>query len=365
MSPRLREEKRLREARLTGIKTGIPTYVPPELGELRGYKLKFYNLQDVKIGEIGSDTKESLISEIGFELMAFGCGAFEFVLDDLPSNFTPTFRTRVDIHPYFDDIPWFTGFIQTIPRKGERRPCKYAGFGFFEQLDWVLVTKSYASQEVSVVIKDIIQTFVDPPTQIIYNESKIQATTYTVQSIDFDHVSAKDAIQALADIAQGYEFGVDNSREFYFRPIDTATYYWYWVGKQFQDIEIEEDPLGIRNKLYVKSGKTQEGGSNIIGNVYNQASIDTYGLREEVITAPDILNNDDAIQWANQILSEKKDPKIKAGIKNVLFDETKTKIDSKGKIKITVFDGTEYELLIKRIQYRISSKGITADIEFY
>jgi len=356
----LRKEKRLREDRLVGIKTGVPSYIPPEL-ELRGFKLVFYDVSDNKIGEIGSDSFRGKIAEVQFELISFGCGAFSFTINDLP-DFNITYRTRVDIHPYFDSIPWFTGFIQVIPKPGKKRPYAFSGFGYFDQLDWVTITASYQNQEVSLIIKDIIQNYVAPNTQIIYNESKIEAASYTITSIDFDHTKAKDAIQTLADIAQGYEFGVDNSREFYFREIDTDTKYHYWVGKQFQDIEIEEDPNSVRNKLYVKAGQIS-GGSNIIGSVQDGTSIATYGLREDVVTAPEILNSDDALQWANYILQDLKTPKVKAQIHNVFLDSTKEKIEPKGKCRITVYDGTEYELLVKRVQYSISKSGIFAELE--
>lgn len=359
--PRLREEKRLREQRLTGIKTGIPVYVPSEL-TVKGFKLVFYNTSQVKVGELGADVQFGKISEIEFELMDFGCGAFSFILDSLPA-FPIGYRTRVDVHPYFDPAPWFSGFVQTIPKPGQKPPYRYIGFGFFEQLDWVMVTASYQGQEVSVIIKDIIQNTVAPNTQIAYNASKIETTSYTVTDISFDHALAKDAVQQLAAIAQGYEFGVDNSREFYFRAVDTATYYHYWAGRQFQDVDIEEDPLSVRNKLYVKSGKIQAGGTNIVGSVSDATSISTYGLREEVVTAPDVLSTADALQWAGQILAEKKDPQTKARIRNVLFDTTKTKIDSKGRIKITTFDGAAYTLQIKRVLYKISSAGTLGEIE--
>mgnify|MGYP005840717043 FL=1 len=359
--PRLREEKRLREQRILGIKTGIPTYVPPEL-TVRGFKLVFYNTSQMKVGELGADVQFGKLSEIEFELLPTGCGAFSFVLDSLPT-FPVGYRTRVDVHPYFDATPWFSGFIQTIPKPGQRPPFRYLGFGFFEQLDWVLVTRSYQNQELSLTIKDIVENIVAPSTQIAYNASKIETTSYTVTDIAFDNVRAKDAIQQLANLAAGYEFGVDNTREFYFRAESTAVNYHYWAGKHFQDLDLEEDPLPIRNKLYVKSGKIQTDGSNLVGTVSDPGSISTYGLREEVVTAPDVLDNDDALEWAEQILAEKKNPKIKARIRNVIVDQTKTKIEAAGKIRITAHEDTTYELSIDRILYHISADGILAEID--
>ena len=359
--PRLREKRRLREQRLLGIKPGIPTYIPPEL-VLRGFKLVFYDTSDAKVGELGSDIKTGKVTDVTFELRALGCGAFSFTLDDKPS-FAIGFRTRVDIHPYFDPAPWFTGFVQTIPQTGQKRPFKYTGFGFYDQLDWVTITDSYASLDVADIVKDIIQNDVAPSTQIIYNAAKIIATGYTVQSIDFDHTFAKDAIQTLADMAQDYEFGVDDSREFYFRPITTTVQYSYWVGKHFQDVEIEEDPFTVRNKLYIKLGEIQAGGTNIIGSVQDNDSIIAYGLREEIITAPESLNSADATRWANMILSELKDPAVKAKIMNMIFDETKAKIIAKGKGRITMYEGTEHSLFIRAVSYSITAGGILGSME--
>jgi len=366
---RLRELYRLRERRISGIMTGIPEYVP-EVLSTRGYKLKFYNLSDVKIGEIGSDVKQGRISEVNFELLPLGCGAFSFVIDDFCELFDITYRTRVDIHPYFSVTPWFTGFIQELPQPGQERPYEYTGFGFFEQLDWVTVTGSYESQDIAEIVKTIVSTMVAPNTQIIYNAAKVETTSYVVDTLDFYLVSAKDAIQSLADMASGFEFGVDDSREFYFRPIDTDVNYSYWVGKHCQDIKITQKPHTVRNRLYIKVGLIQgegygyiKAGSNCIGYVEDEDSIATYGLREEVVTAPDVLNVTDAETWAEQILSKKKDPEIKAKIKNIMFDTTKTKMEAVGKTRVTTHEGTEYELFIKKIDYSISSAGILGSID--
>ena len=359
---RLRELFRLRETRLAGMRTGIPTYVPPLL-TIRGFKIIVYDTTQEKVGELGADIKNGRLSEVEFEFSDFGCGAFSFTLDSLPS-FPISYRTRIDIHPYFDDTPWFSGFVQTIPKAGQKPPYRYTGFGFFEQLDWVLATGSYQAIETNLIVQDIMETFVAAPkTQIIYNAVKIGESEYSAQDINFDHVPVKDAMQQLAVIAEGYEFGVDNLREFYFRAISTDIAYHFWQGKQFQNIEIEEDPSMVRNKLYIKSGKLQTDGTNIIGEVHDDPSINAYGLREEIITAPDVLDDADALQWGGEILLDKQDPVIRATIADVLFDTTKAKIEASGKMRVTIYDGTEYELFIKQVSYSITAAGIVAQID--
>lgn len=368
--PRFREKKRLREARILGIKTGIPEYEPPVLGELRGFKLVFYTPADVKLGQISTEVKEGIILTANFELMGLGCGAFSFVVDDYPS-FPISYRTRVDIHPYFDDDPWFTGFVQTLPQPGKKRPYEYLGFGFFDQLDWITINETYPIQALEDIVKDIIQNTVAPNTQIIYNAAKIEATGYTTQGvIDLYVVSAKEAMEDLAVLASGFEYGVDNDREFYFRPIDTDVHYAYWAGKHFQNIEIMENPHKVRNRLFIKVGLIQgtgfgwvKEGTNIIGYEEDTDSINEYGLRELLVTAPSLLKIADARIWAQQLLTKTAVPEIKAKIKNVLFDETKAKIDARGKTRITTDDGTEYELFIKRAEYSMSPQGILGALD--
>lgn len=354
-------EHRFRETHLWGIKLGVVIY-PPSILEERGFKLIFYSTAGLKVGELGSDIKEARVSEVEFELADFGCGAFSFTVDEEPS-FSIGDRTRVAIHPYFDTLPWFIGFVQRRPDPGAKKPFAYSGFGFYEQLDWILVTKSYTSQDISDIVKDIINTIVAPNTQIVYNAAKIETVGYTLNSISFDHTKAKDAIQILSDAAQNFEFGVDNEREFYFRAIDTSTIKYLWAGKHFQEANIQVDPSGIRNKLYVKVGQIQAGGTNIAGSVSDPTSISAYGLREDVITAPEILNTTDALRWAAYILDQKKNPVTQAKIAGYFLDTEKEKINALGKVKLTTQDGDEYSLAIKRVTYKISAAGMTADLE--
>jgi hypothetical protein len=354
-------EHRFRETHLWGIKLGVVIY-PPSILQERGFKLIFYSTGGLKVGELGSDVKEAHVSEAQFELADFGCGAFSFKLDEKPA-FSIGDRTRVSIHPYFDTQPWFIGFIQKQPDPGAKKPFEYSGFGFYEQLDWILVTESYTTQDISDIVKDIINTIVAPNTQIVYNAAKVETVGYMLNSISFDHTKAKDAIQMLADAAQNFEFGVDNEREFYFRAIDTSIKKYFWAGKHFQDDDIQVDPTGIRNKLYVKVGQIQAGGTNIIGSVSDSGSISTYGMREDVITAPEILSTADALRWAGYILDQKKNPMTQAKVGGYFLDTEKEKISALGKVKLTTEDGDEYSLAVKRVTYKISAAGMTADLE--
>jgi len=164
--------------------------------------------------------------------------------------FTVGYRTRVVIRPYFDLTPWFTGFVEKMPKPGQTAlPFIFSGFGFYNQLDWVVVTGSYMDWDIGDIVADIISAVVAAQTQILYNPAKIETVGYLIKSIDFDHIRAKDALQMLAEIAQDHEFGVDSDGDFFFRAIETDERDWRWSGKHFAQIEIPEDASSVKNKL--------------------------------------------------------------------------------------------------------------------
>lgn len=356
---RFRESKRFREERFLGLKLGLIVYPPVELKE--GFKVRFYNTMDEKVGEMGSDIQNNLITEITFELLDFGCGAFNITFAEIPS-FPINYRTRVEIYPFMDPVPWFVGFIKKIPKEGNiEKPVTYEGYGFYEQLEWVTVSKSYTNMTISAIVSDIVGNFVATKTQIQYNPVKIENCSYTVSNIDFDHVFAIDALETLANLALNYEFGVDNVREFYFRQIDTNIKEHFYHPQHIKDFTPEVDFEGLRNRLYVKAGQIVNK-SNYIGIVEDTDSQNLYGIREEIVSAPEILNTNDALQWATWQLNQLKEPQVSATIEQTNLNEIRKKIEAKGKIRISS-GGNSYDLVIKKVAYTISAEGVRCNIE--
>ena len=352
---------RFREGRFSGFRTGL--YIPLYIAlEKRGYKVTFYNPADLKVGELGSDIQQPAISHVEFEIHDFGCGAFRMITDDkIP--FSIDYRTRVDIAPYFSTDPWYTGFILIMPQKSQtRKPYEYGGFGYFEQLGWIRISGDYASQDASAIVANIVEYQVAPSTYVKYNPSKIATSGKTVSEISFDYVPGKSAFQTLADLAVGFEFGVDNFREFYFRERDAEIRETLWATKHYGEFSIDENVVDLRNRLYVKGGQIIEG-SNIIGSVEDADSIAAYGIHEDIITAPEILNTDDALAWAQEVLLRKSEPKRTGHVENVFLDQLRRLIEAKGKARITDENGEEFILPIRSVRYRISPAGTFATLE--
>lgn len=331
--------------------------------EVFGYKLKFYDTSGQKIGELGSDIEDNPVSFLKFELLDNGCGEIELgIIGDLA--FAITYRTRVDVHLFFRKDPIYSGYIKELPKSGDTRAEKiYRGYGYVEQLKWCVIDKEYTiKQDVAEVVRDIAQT-VESKTDIVYASWLIYPTYYNINNLKFDKVPAYKALEDCAAIAQNFEFGVDAQRRLYFRPKDQAVYFWKWQGKHIQDFEISEDASELANKLYVKGGEIDTvNKTNYRLTVEDATSQATYGLREKVITAPNIKSDVDLQRWAEWKLSELKDPKVKASLKNVILTVPDDIIEVRGKVKITAIDGTEYELPIKKVVYDITSAGMKANV---
>jgi len=338
----------------------IVTYVYPKTE--RGIKLKFYNPEGVKQGEIGDDTQQGIILNVNFTLMEFGCESFSICLAKKP-NFAIEYRTRVDIHLFNDNNPWFSGYVMKMPVEGNTKiEYKYTGFGFYYQLETCIVDKKYTNTEVSEIVDDIIQTFVEPKTDIVYDSYKIENTGYTINEIEFNKVTAKEALSDLAEIAQNFVIGAEEDRKFFFRAINTSVNNnaIKVVGKHTKAYVLEKDASEILNKIYILAGKITSG-SNYICTVEDEASQNTYGIREGTLTIPSSLNASDAQRWGNYKLNEKKDPIEKAKVQDIDLQLNIIKAD--GKARIFDKSGNKKELYIKKVSYEISSKGVKCDME--
>lgn len=351
--------KRFRETRFSGYAPGV--YVPLYIPLKEGFKLIFYDASDNKLGELGSDIANHLIKEVSFELLESGCGSVSLELTEKPP-FSISYRTRVDIFPYFSSDPWYTGFIYDLPKKSSKtKILSYQGFGYYDQLDWVLVSGSWTEKKVSSVIADIIENQVAPKTAIKFNRVKISDSNKSVSSYVADKITAKAAIKKLAEFEPGFIWGVDNFREFFYSLRSNHIIAKLWVGKHCEDFELEESASDIANRLYVKAGAIVSG-SNYLAVVEDSESIASYGTREAIISAPEVQSVSDAIAWGQGQLAERKLKKITGQATNV-FLENMRPIEAKGKAIIVDEIGQEKEMRIVSVSYSIAPTGILANLK--
>jgi len=351
--------KRFRETVFSGYSPGI--YVPLYIPAGEGFKLVFYNPSDEKIGELGSDILSHLVGGVSFELLESGCGSMELTLTESP-QFEIGYRTRVDIYPFFSSDPWYTGFIYDLPGKSSKSTeLRYQGFGYFDQLDWVLVSGSWANKKVSKVIADIIENQVAPKTGIKFNRSKIIESTSSVESFIADKITAKEAIKKISGFEPSFIWGVDNFREFFFSLRSNQVLTKLWVGKHCEDFELEETASQIANRLYVKAGIISLG-SNYVAVIQDNDSISKYGIREAIISAPEVQSIEDAVAWGYSQLNQKKLKKLTGVAKGVFLNDMRP-IEPKGMAVIVDEEGAEREMRIIAVDYMISTSGILATLK--
>lgn len=133
-----------------------------------------------------------------------------------------------------------------------------------------------------------------------------------------------------------------------------------WVGKHCEDFECEESISHVANRLYVKAGVVAAG-SNYVAIVEDNESINKYGVREAVVTAPEVANVDDAVAWGFAKLNETKLKKLTGQAKNVFLSDMKP-IEAKGTAVVVDTEEVEKQMRITAVNYTISTDGILANL---
>lgn len=259
------------------------------------YEIKIYDTSGDKVAELASHIGKVTVNNITFGyLRNGGCADFSFTLSEEYTKATIGYNYRVEICLYSQPNPWFTGFITKLPEKGTDKIQYYSGFGYVKQLSWIRVNEVDTAEEVAGIIEDTVDNYLVPNTDIQKNSDKLDTPIYDmVSTIYWERVTALDMFQRLQQLAGDYEFGVDEDRDFYFREIDILIREKFWIGKHLTEFKASEDQEAIRNKLYVKCGRLTDG-SDYVFYVENVASQTAYGLREEVVTAPEFWPTDSA-----------------------------------------------------------------------
>ncbi len=257
------------------------------------YTLKIYDTSDVKVAEIAGDLENTTLTQLAFKTnRKGGCGDFSFTLAEPYTTATIAYNYKVEIYLFNHFSPWFTGYIEEVPdTAGTDSIQNYTGYGYFEKCNKKLVNDSFTAQEISVIATSVLDDdIIANYPAITKNTDKIEATGYTLAgTLQFERQFAKDVFTLLADIANDYEFGVDQDAEFFFRAIDTTILERFWVGTHITDFTPEKDYSQIVNRWYIYAPPFSDG-SNYQIMVENAASQSSYGLAEDFIDAPAIIS---------------------------------------------------------------------------
>lgn len=336
----------------------------------RQYKIIVYNREDLKLFELGSDVQQNIVKSINFALLESGCGEFSFELLAHPPQ-PILYNYRIDIHLYGDINPWYSGEIMSRPKDGTTiLPLAYGGYGYFGQLETCKVNQQYnattfptaGDRDVGEIADHVMRTFVEPETDIVYDAALIESPSFTVTDIIFERLSARDTMDRLAEIAQNFQFGVDENRKFFFREIDSDVNAdaVRFVGKDINKFDLKEDSIDkVRNEIDIISGLITSG-SNYITTVSDATSQGKYGKRWGRLTIPEALNSADAARWGAYKLSRLKDTEESAVCYGVMMRDSAV-VKASGKAKVFDVDGVKHELYIRKVLYKISSSQFIMD----
>ena len=226
----------------------------------------------------------------------------------------------------------YRGYLEgDTPAVKSKESIKLSISGYITQLKRIRVNNTYTSDEVSVIVKHILDTYVVPNTSITYDSADIEATGFTPDSLEFDCM-ADSAMETLAGLAGNYEWGVDRNRKFFFKARDNDVRHYAKYKIDIDSYDTYNDYSNIKNRLYIKGGDV--GGSPFEATVNNAESQASYGLREKIVSNSAIVSSAVAQRYGTMILADKARIHRRASLKlkkSTQFFEDTTPI---GRIKI-------------------------------
>lgn len=335
------------------------------------YTIIAYRSDGTKTAIFGAGSESNNIESLKFEMIETGCGSFEIVFRSLPDNSELDYRQRIDIHLFNDPRPWYSGYVITRPVKGTTDTTfKFTGHGYYNMLEKVYINAVYQNMEVSAIVSDIVRK-VETSVGLQFNGNKLINTAYTVSHIEFDHVSAKDALKQLSDFAVDYVYGVDEYRQMYFKPRinEINEQARFWVGQHLDEYQPTWDVEKVINRAYIKGGNVDDNGEQWLATVEDTASQAVYGLQEAVLTLPSAYNATDAARWGVNQIERNKEPVKSAKVKGARLEYPKPdgsffvrKLSTDGQAAITTIDGDLHVYPINKLKYTVSaSTGIKLD----
>lgn len=337
------------------------------------YDVIAYNADGTKTAIFGAGSEGTSIDKMTFDLSENGCSKIEITFNKLPDKGELNYRQRIDVHLFNDPRPWWSGYIITRPVEGTtENTFKFVGHGYFNLLEKVLIFGSYSGWEISSIVADIARQ-VECKIGLQYNANNIINTGYTASYIEFDGVTAKEALKQLSDFAVDYVYGVNEYRQLYFKPRinDINEQARFWVGEHLDTFVPTWDVDKVVNVGRVKGGNVDDRGEQWLAYVEDVESQLKYGIQEQVLSLPSAYSESDAYRWGKNQIERYKEPTKSAKVTGVKLEYPKPdgsffvrKLSTEGQAAITATHGELYTFPISKLKYTVSAAvGIKMDME--
>jgi len=237
-----------------------------------------------------------------------GCGGFSFSLPREYCNekhISGDFNIRIykwnTTTKTYDLI--YQGLVEDkLPSvRGSQEVIEVQGHGYLAQLSRIYIDHDYTSTEVSAIVKDILDNYVVPNTNITYDAGDIVATGFTPDSLSFN-TDAKRALQTCADIVGSREWGVDKNRKFFFKARSETVGFRYPLGQKVTDFNNDDSFKDIVNRVIIQGGDVS--GTPYTKTYDNIPSQTKYNRRDRVVQNSAITTDTVSAQFAEALFTE-------------------------------------------------------------
>lgn len=234
-----------------------------------------------------------------------GCGRCSMTAAALYDSFDPI-GPDYDLQIWMEDESgvarlFYRGYLEShepVLQDGDQINLSF--FGYSGQLKRVRVQNSYSGQEVSEVVKDILDNYVLPNTDITYSVEDIEASTFTIDTLEFDAL-ADTALKTLAELAGTYEWGINRERKFFFKKPSNDIRHYLRISKDTSQFSSLDDYSLIYNRIYLKGGKVAD--VTFEDQIDNAESQTSYGLRSKIINNSAIVTSAVSQQYGTAVLA--------------------------------------------------------------
>lgn len=269
------------------------------------------------------ELNDNLVSGIDFDYSRIGgCGDFKFTL---PRKYCDEkyisggFNVRIYIWneetKVFD--LWYQGLVEEkVPTvQGVVESIDVIGHGYQAQLGYIQLSGlTYTNQELSVVVKNILDNYILPATDITYDLADIESTGFTANNLKFD-TDAQSALQTIADIAGTREWGIDRNRKFFFKARSSTPGFYFPIGKNVINFQEDQSFKDIINRVLIQGGDIDDGMGGTIPyqKTYNSTiSQLKYGRRDRIYQSSSVTTDPVSSQLANSLFNDYSDVVRKA-----------------------------------------------------
>ena len=238
-----------------------------------------------------------------------GLDIFKFTV---PSDSTEPLFNDMECQIHINGVNWFSGYAEYIPEKDTDEPIiEITGKGFVHKLKEKTINRSYTSQTLEYIIKDVANLDLGSEINVYYNVAKILVPIVNSITIEFKDKSLYEVFEILFNIANKdyttipYTWGVDKDKELYFSTISMNTQKHYFEGYHYQEPQVEQVSNKIVNKILTyRTTLADSKLTEYVATYQDTGSQGLYGLFEKKLTFPDYIDSTTIANIANGILEK-------------------------------------------------------------